>query len=294
MSVSTLAIIGADGPALADPRIPQIRVEDVGLLRGESVFETTRIIGGAPVDLDGHLQRLARSAAAIEVPLPDSHDFVRASWLAIRAWANPDGVLRLVATKGGDGGVPPVRFALVTSLPAGLTELRLSGISAVTLPLGIPARLRPDAPWLLGGVKATSYAVPMAGQRAAHARGADDAIWVSSEGEILEGPTSTVLAVVGNAIYTPPAMEVGTLPGLTLARVRDIAEVVEQHITVGQLAAAQEILLVSSVRGAVPLNCLDGVARPIGPFGRRLPNALEEHLRKVSAALTPPGATAVR
>jgi 4-amino-4-deoxychorismate lyase len=284
--VATLAIVRPDGPQLADPAVPQIRVDDLGVLRGECVFETLRVIAGGPVDLDRHLNRLAHSAASVDVELPTADEFAAAAWLAIRSSGMPDGVLRLVATKGSDTAAP-VRYAYLAPLAGDLIEPRIRGISARTLTLGIPAALRKDAPWLLGGVKSTSYAVAMAGQRVALDGGDDDAIWISSDGEVLEGTTSNVLAVIDGALVTPPPAELGLLPGLTLARLQDVAAVAERRITVAELAAAQEVLLASSVRGVVPVIRLDGVDRKIGAAGRELPAALEERLRAVAAAALP-------
>ena len=65
----------------------------------------------------------------------------------------------------------------------------------MTLTLGTPAAMRPGAPWLLGGVKSTSYAGAMAALRAAQAAGAPDAIYLSGDGEVLEAPTAGVVAV---------------------------------------------------------------------------------------------------
>ena len=80
-----------------------------------------------------------------------------------RRRGEPDAVLRLYLTPGREGSGRPVALALVSSLPADLEERRARGIALISL-LGV----RAEAPWLLGGVKSTSYAVNMA----AEARGA--------------------------------------------------------------------------------------------------------------------------
>lgn len=276
-AVSTLAVLGPDGPYLADPTEPIVRAEDLGLLRGESVFETTRVISGGAVDLDNHLARLAASAEAVDVDLPNRGALRELAEHAIEHWTASDGVLRIVATKGGDA-VPPIRFALVSPTPGGLHALRTGGIEVVTLTLGVTATVRASAPWLLGGVKATSYAVAMAGQRAAHDRGAVDAIWLSVDGEILEAPTSTVLIARDGALLTPPAAALGLLPGLTVARLRQLADITERRLTTDDLAAADEVLLASSVRGLVPVTAVDGRPLPIGAYGARLPAELERNL----------------
>lgn len=105
-------------------------------------------------------------------------------------------MLRLTCTKGPPGG-RPVGFALVAPVPSETLSARLHGVSVVTLTLGVPAGVRSSAPWLLGGVKSTSYAVNMASIRAAEAEGAQDVVWVSSDGYVLEAPTATVAWVTG-------------------------------------------------------------------------------------------------
>jgi 4-amino-4-deoxychorismate lyase len=277
-SLAVLALLGPDGPYLADAAEPVVRADDLGLLRGEGIFETLRVIGGIPVDLPDHVDRLSRSARAVDVQLPDASAIIELARLAIAHWSEPDGVLRLVSTKGSDTAAP-VRFALITPLPSGLKALRAAGIAVVTLALGVHATARAQAPWLLGGVKATSYAVAMASQRAASLAGAADAIWMSSDGEVLEAPTSTVLIAQGTALLTPPAAELGLLPGLTLNRLKQLVDVTERRITRHDLVAADEILLASSVRGVVPVVSLDGQPRRIGAHGTRLPSALEASLR---------------
>ena len=57
----------------------------------------------------------------------------------------------------------------------------------------------------------------MAAQRHAHAVGADDVVFTSLEGQLLEGPTSTVVWAAGGTLHTPP-LETGILAGTTMAR----------------------------------------------------------------------------
>jgi 4-amino-4-deoxychorismate lyase len=264
----------ADPPRLLDPAAPVLRADDLGVVRGEAVFETMRVAGGRPAFLQRHLDRLARSAARVEVELPGG-------WPALvdlvtRAWGSADGTLRLTCSKGSPGG-DPVGFALVTPVPAESVRAREQGVSAVTLALGVPAGLRADAPWLLGGVKSTSYAVNMASLRAAADRGAQDAVWVSSDGYVLEAPTATVAWVSGGRLVTPPAEQVGTLPGTTAAVVLERSPVpVDVRLgTVQELLAADEVLLLSSVRGVTPVVRLDGRDLPVGPVTAHLREAYE-------------------
>ncbi len=264
----------ADGPRLVDPDSAILRADDLGVSRGEAVFETVRVAAGRPAFLSLHLDRLARSAARVAIALPPGWEEL--AHLATDAYGADDGVLRLTCTKGPPDG-DPVGFALVTPVPATTLHAREHGVTAVTLTLGVSAAVRSTAPWLLGGVKSTSYAVNMASLRAAEQLGAQDAIWISSDGIVLEGPTATVGWISGGRLVTPPAELVGTLAGTTaqVALARSPVPVETRLGTAEELRAADEVFLLSSVRGVVPVLRLDGRDLGIGQLTRELSAAFE-------------------
>lgn len=271
-----LAVLGAHGPVLADPGAPLLCADDPGVLRGESVFETVRIAAGRPVFLDRHLARLAHSSDRLVLAMPSGWEELVE--LSVRTWGKRDGVLRLVSSRGG------VAYALVTPISVETVREWEQGVTAVTLTLGVPAGLRANAPWLLGGVKSTSYAVNMAAQRRAQAAGADDAVLISSDGEVLEAPTSTAAWISAGCLVTPPPDEVGTLPGTTMEVVLELcAELgVSADVrrgTVAELHAADEVLLTGSVRGVAPVTVLDGRTLGTGPVTARLRRAFEERVQ---------------
>ena len=105
----------------------------------------------------------------------------------------------------------------------------------------------------------------MAAGRHAHAAGADDVVFTSLEGRLLEGPTSTVVWADGGRLHTPP-VETGILPGTTMARLfaRAADEGRPTAITPGtvdDLHAADAVWLLSGVRGVAVVHTLDGVRR---------------------------------
>ena len=86
---------------LADPDTAQIKVDDLGLTRGDGVFETILVVGGKPRELRPHLDRLARSAAMLDLPEPDLAAWERAVSLVLEHWTGgPEMVLKLVYTRG--------------------------------------------------------------------------------------------------------------------------------------------------------------------------------------------------
>ena len=127
-----------------------------------------------------------------------------------------DASLRLVWTAGPAGGLPSA-FALLSSVPDWIDGTRERGAAAVSL-LGV----RASAPWLLPGVKSTSYAVNMAAEAEARRRGVDEALFVDGDGVVLEGTVTNVWWRTGETLYTP-SLDLGILAGVTRATLLELA-----------------------------------------------------------------------
>jgi 4-amino-4-deoxychorismate lyase len=278
--MAVLAVL-ATGPARGEP--PALDPLDLALVRGEAVFEALRVYGGRPFRLRAHLDRLAASARAIELPLPGGLEDLAAR--AVAAAGAGDLVLRLICTKGregaGEGG--PVVFAICTDVPASFEEERRRGLRLVLLTTATDPLVRAAAPWLLAGVKTISYATNMAAQRTARARGADDAVLVGLGGELLEAPTASLWWRTGQTLSTP-SLDLGILAGITRATLLDLApalglKVLEGVFTAEDLAAADEAFLSSSTREIMPVVEVD--AAPVatghpGPAAAALQSALRD------------------
>ncbi len=254
------------GRGLVDPAAPVIAADDAGVQRGDGLFETVRVQGARAVLLDAHLERMARGALRTSIAVPDRAEWTAAAAAVISAGGISDGLLKLLCTRGPEGGAP-LAFAAVSAVPEATVRGREEGVHAVTLSLGVSSAARAASPWLLGGVKTTSYAVNMAALREAQARGFDDAIWVDVDGVVLEAPTANVAWVRDGVVVTPPAEEVGVLRGTTLdalvARAGlDGIAVEVRSAYVDELRDADEVMLTSSVRGVAPVLSLDGL--PVG------------------------------
>jgi 4-amino-4-deoxychorismate lyase len=193
-------------------------------------------------------------------------------------------VLRLICTKGPEGPEGgPVAFAICTDIPASFEDERRRGLRLVLLTTATDPLLRAAAPWLLAGVKTISYATNMAAQRAARARGADDAVLVGLGGELLEAPTANLWWRSGQTLFTP-SLDLGILAGITRATLCDLAptlglKVLEGVYTAEDLLAADEAFLSSSTREIMPVVEVD--ATPIaaghpGPIAATLQSALRQ------------------
>jgi 4-amino-4-deoxychorismate lyase len=281
------------GHGLVDPATPWLRADDEAVLRGRAAFETLRVYAGRPFRLAVHLDRLGRSAEVLELAAADTAGLTGLVEAALGHVGGVDAVLRLVWTPGAAGG-PPTGFALVTALPGGLDAMRGEGIALASLQLAIGATARQASPWLLAGVKSTSYAVNMAAQHEARKRGADDALFLSLEGIALECPTSNVWFVEGGALHTP-ALELGILAGVTrdtlLAAAGDMGlDVEEGAYPRERLAAAAEVFTSSSVREVMPVVRLDGAVVGDGRPGH-VAAQMQAALRAAAGAGEPGGAT---
>lgn len=275
------------GRGLVDPDVPIIHADDMGLLRGLAVFETLRVYGGTPFALREHLERMAHSASRIGLALPAREALEELAALAVQAGSTPECSLRFTVTGGRGGQAGPVAVASVLALPTDLETIRARGISLVSLQLGVDPRLRQHSPWLLGGVKSTSYAVNMAAWDEARRRGADDAVFIGADGSILEGPISNVWWRRGATLFTP-SLDLGVLAGVTRAYVLRLAvrlgyEVSEGWYPLPDLATAEEAFTSSSVRELMPVVTLDGEQVGSGTPGEAA-TALEAALRAAARA----------
>jgi 4-amino-4-deoxychorismate lyase len=276
MSALALAVTGR---GLIDPHEPAVRADDEALLRGRAAFETLRIYAGRPFALDAHLDRLAGSAETLGLPPVERRRMQVLTGLVLPQAAQGDAVLRLVWTAGPREG-PPSGLALLSEIPDWIEEVRKRGASAVSL-LGV----RAVAPWLLPGVKSTSYAVNMAAEAEARRRGADEAVFVDPDGIVLEGTVTNVWWRHGEVLRTP-SLDLGILAGVTRQQVLELAEpcgyrVEEGAFALGDVLDSDEVFTSSSVRELMPVVRLDERRFDQGPAAAVLQQALRERAAKV-------------
>ena len=258
-----MQVIGVLGQGLVDPATPVVHADDLGFTRGDGCFEGCRVVDGVVDKIELHVTRAHRSAAALGIT------FDEPAWRglideAVAAWpAGTEGSMRWFLTRGRAGEPEPTGIVSIADLPPSFGPQRRDGIRAVTLSRGTTYDAFGDADWLLGGVKTISYAVNMAAQREAVRRGADDVIFVSADGQVLEAPTSSVVWTVGNTMYTVPTGANGILESTTQLRLFERAveqgwQTVPADAVVDDLHAADAVFLAGTVRGPVDVIELDG------------------------------------
>lgn len=271
-------VVGLLDGTVVNADSPLIHPDDYGLLRGDGVFETTLAVDGVPRDLAEHLARLEVSAAMLDLVLPALTHWHRAIDAVLAQSAAGQLVLRLVATRGREGGDAPTCFVLAAAPSPRLHVERSAGISVLLLDRGFVGDEVAAMPWLLAGAKTLSYAMNMAARRYAEKHGADDVIFVGRDGRILEGPTATVVVARDGLLITPPVD--GILAGVTVRRLFRAAaaagwETETAPLTPADLDAADGLWLVSGVRLLAPVTAVDGRPRPIGPATAELAEILQ-------------------
>jgi branched-subunit amino acid aminotransferase/4-amino-4-deoxychorismate lyase len=189
------------------------------------------------------------------------------SELAKAAFDGGDGIVRLEASRDGDG-----RLHLV-GVPRGWEPERAEW-SAVLAPF------LHSGPGPHGGVKVTSRLRLALAAESAREAGADEALLLDASGWLVEGARSSIVVVSPQGEPRTPPLARGAVAGVGRAIVLEgIREVAERDVARGELALAREIVAVNAVRGAVAITRLDGrlvgEGRP-GPWARRLAATLEE------------------
>jgi 4-amino-4-deoxychorismate lyase len=252
----------ADAFTYEAPLGANIQVQDLGIIRGDGVFETITVVDGRPQALEAHLDRFVRSARMLDLPLPDL-DAWRRAVEAVCAELDPvhEAFAKTVMTRGVEGSDRPTGWVYAAA-SGDSTPARTQGISVVTLDRGYRHDVERTSPWLLQGAKSLSYAVNMAALREAVRRGADDALFVSSDGYVLEGTRANLVMSVGGRLVTPRT-DIGILAGTTQADVFRFAEAegietAYELVTMADLRAADALWLVSSVRQAAPIRLVNG------------------------------------
>jgi len=238
-----------------------IGLKDDGLYRGDGAFEVIRLYEGRPFALVDHIDRLVRSAIAIEL------DFDRPALEieidALLAEAGPvDGQLRLIVTRGGR------RIAATEPVPVHAETLTLATVTySPTL--------------ILNGVKSLSYAANMQATRLAKGRGADEAVLVRPDGTVLEPPTSSIFWVSPEGALRTSALEDGVLASITRNRLIEELNVEEGSFDVEDLRGAGEAFLASTTREIQAVASIDGRVYPAAPGPRtgEAQNAFRKRLR---------------
>ena len=260
--------VSIDGLLVA-PEQATVSIFDRGFLFGDGVFEVFRTWDEVAVDLDAHLTRLFASAAALGIKSLTQERVAHAVAHTLANSGPGEHRIRVVLTRGPgpllarpEALGPGRTFVVVEPLPAQPTALSLA---VVDWPL--PRRTG-------AAHKTLAYLDHVLARELAVAAGADEAVRLGPDGDVVECATSNIFLVRAGVVVTPP-VELGILPGVTRARVLAACRTLgiaaeERRVSLDELRAADELFVTSAVRGVVPVTQLDGAERATGPITTRL------------------------
>lgn len=245
----------------------RVSVFDHGLITGDGVFESVKVRDGVPFALSRHLDRLAVSAAGLGLGTLDL-GWIRQGVLAVIEASAPGPLARARITV--TGGVGPLGSQRIDSVPTVIVALGPLSPQAATVDVAV-------APWprnergALAGLKTISYAENVRALAWAATRGAGEAVFANTAGELCEGTGTNVFIVNGGRLVTPP-LSSGCLAGVTRGLVIEWAGAVEQTIPVNALAGADEAFLTGTTRDVQPIHSVDGTELPAvpGPSTRKV------------------------
>jgi branched-chain amino acid aminotransferase len=236
---------------------------DHGLTVGDGVFETAKVADGVPFALTRHLERLAGSARGLGLPEPDL-DLVRHAVEDTLAENDVRGLLRLRITY--TGGISPLgsdRGSAAPTLVVALAPMKTwpASTALATVPWTRNERAA------TAGLKTTSYADNVVALAYASARGAAEAVFPNTAGNLCEGTGSNVFLVLGGELVTPP-LSAGCLAGVTRALVLEWTGAQERDVPMSALFDADEVFLTSSTRDVQAVHAVDdrplpGVPGPV-------------------------------
>jgi D-alanine transaminase len=237
---------------------------DRGFLFADSVYEVLPVFDGRPYRFTEHFDRLDRSLREIRIASPHSHP----EWLEILNGLTARNDAKtfyayVQVTRGMEFGrnhafpqdTKPTVFAMCSPLPELTRENREAGLSAITVE---------DFRWGRCDIKSTMLLANVLMKQAASEAGANEAI-ILSDGQVLEGSSTSVFVVSGGTVVTPPNSQ-RILPGTTRDAVLDLAQgtipTQVRAISVDELLRAEELWISAATRDVLPITKLDG--KPVG------------------------------
>jgi D-alanine transaminase len=253
-----------------------VSIFDRGFLFADGVYEVAALAHGHFLDLAGHLDRLWRSCAAIELHVPLDRAALEAMLheLATRNGVT-EGLVYLQVTRGAAERDFAFPAAAMPTLVAYARPMTLVDHPMATG--GARAIFVPDQRWARRDIKSIALLPQVLAKQAARAAGAFEAIMVQ-DGHVTEGGSATAFLVQRGAIVTFPLTR-DILPGITRERVLGFAHdagiaVHERPYTSQEALMADECFVTSATTFVMPITSIDGI-----DIGDGVPGPVTKRLR---------------
>lgn len=268
---------------LATARISPL---DRAFLFADSVYEVLPAFAGQLFRFQEHFDRLARSLREVRMTAPHTH----AEWRRILdelIARNGGGDMYIYAqvTRGMEFGrnhafpatSTPTVFVMASPLPQFSAEQREHGFAAITIE---------DFRWGRCDIKSTALLANVLMKQQAAEQGASEAIIIRN-GEVLEGASTSVLAIVDGVLVTPPdghSILPGTTREVALELAAGVLPIARRKLSVSELFAASEVWIAAATRDVLPVCRVDGQAIGTGvpgPWWRHFAQAFVDLRRQL-------------
>ena len=244
-----------------------VSVLDASFQSGDSVWEGLRVYAGTVFRLSEHLERLAESAMAVQIPLPDRQKIISAVYEVVEANRLFDDChVRLIVSRGQrrTSGMDPRNIQTGPTVVIIAEHKPVAEVPRVET-LATSQVRRPTPATLDPSIHHSNQLNSILARLDAYERGADAALMLDVDGYVAEADTATVFAVIHGQLVTPA---LGTfIRGITRRIVIDLArergfECMERRVALSELYAASEVFLTGTICELVPVGRIDG--RQIG------------------------------
>jgi len=240
-----------------------IHVEDRGLQFGDAVYEVWAVRGGILFDSEGHLARLSRSLAALQIkaPLGNASLMVVVRELMARNKLK-DGLVYLQVSRGVARRDHP--FPAHSRPSIILTARAMNMVQAdARAAKGIQVQTCPDIRWGRVDIKTVNLLPNVLAKQAALEAGFADAWFVDRDGMVTEGTAQNAWIVDSHSILrTRPATH-AILRGITRDTIIKTAQALgfgfeEKAFSREEAMSAQEAFITSATSFVTPVIGLDG------------------------------------
>ena len=254
---------------LVDKEKARISIFDHGLLYGDGVFEGIRSYNRLVFRLKEHIDRLFRSADAIELKMPMTKiELTDVIIKTLKANDLKDAYIRVVITRGvGDLGLDPRKckkptvFIITDKIALYPKEFYQKGLEIVTAATrrNLPQGLNPK-------IKSLNYLNNILAKIEAIRAGTEEAIMLTHDGYVAECTGDNIFIVNHGELITPP-VDIGALEGITRDAVIALARRIampfsEKMLKMKDIYAASEVFLTGTAAEIIPVVNIDG--RKIG------------------------------
>lgn len=263
-----------------------IHVEDRAVIYGDSVFDTLRAYKGKPFRLEKHLDRLFEGCRVLKIEPPLEKEEISEAIMRLLQENglanNNDARIRITITGGPSSGpkglqrTGPMNFFITAKPYEPTLKHHEEGIGVII------SSFEKNSSSRISSMKTGSILDLMIAKHEAVSRGADDAILISTGGNISEATSSNVFMVKDGTLFTPD-LGCALLPGVTREAVIELCKTLEiecKAVMAGSdmLLSCDELFLTNSMVEILPVNRIGSkTLSPIpGPVTGKIMDAYRE------------------